>query len=136
MKPSQEKKKKSKVGLAEAFHEYIWPRRGIIGIGLILIVVSRGAGIVLPYSSKVLMDDVVGKKNLDLLWILLTLVVVSLLIQAVTSFLLTKLLSVEAQRLISQLRANVQQHILSLPISYFDNTKSGALVSRIMTNVE
>ncbi|MBK9451911.1 MAG: ABC transporter ATP-binding protein [Bacteroidetes bacterium] len=129
-------KKKSKVGLREAFKEFIWPRRGIIGIGLILIVISRAAGLVLPWSSKVLMDDVVDKKNLDLLTYLLIAVVVSLLVQAVTSFLLTKLLSVEAQRLISQLRSKVQRHILSLPISYFDNTKSGALVSRIMSDVE
>ncbi len=136
MDQSKKEKKKNKVGLKEAFKEFIWPRRKIIGIGLILIVISRAAGLVLPWSSKVLMDDVVDKKNLDLLWILLVSIVVSLLLQAVTSFLLTKLLSVEAQRLISQLRSKVQRHILSLPISYFDNTKSGALVSRIMSDVE
>jgi ABC-type multidrug transport system fused ATPase/permease subunit len=136
MDQSKKEKKKNKVGLKEAFKEFIWPRRKIIGIGLILIVISRAAGLVLPWSSKVLMDDVVDKKNLDLLWILLVSIVVSLLLQAVTSFLLTKLLSVEAQRLISQLRSKVHRHILSLPISYFDNTKSGALVSRIMSDVE
>jgi ABC-type multidrug transport system fused ATPase/permease subunit len=133
---SPKEKKKRQVGLKEAFKEFIWPRRGIIGVGLVLIVISRGAGLVLPWSSKTLMDEVVAKKDLDMLWVLLVAVLISLLVQAVTSFLLTKLLSVEAQRLISQLRSKVQRHILALPISFFDNTKSGALVSRIMTDVE
>lgn len=138
----KQQKKKGKVGLREAFKEFIWPRRRIIGIGLVLIVISRGAGLVLPWSSKFLLDGVVNNEELkanrdyDLLWLLLGAVVASLLIQAVTSFLLTKILSVEAQRLISQLRAKVQRHILSLPISFFDNTKSGVLVSRVMTDVE
>lgn len=128
--------KKSKVGLRHAFREFIWPRRGVIGIGLILIVVSRAAGLVLPWASKYLLDEVVGNQNIEMLKWLLISVVISLLFQAVTSFLLTKILSVEAQRMISQLRAKVQRHILSLPISFFDNTKSGALVSRIMSDVE
>ena len=135
MTPSKEKPK-SKVGLKKAFNDFIWPRRRIIGVGLILIVISRAAGIVLPWSSKVLMDDVVGNRNEEKLWILLIAVIVSLLVQAVTSFLLTNILSVEAQRLIGELRAKVQRHILSLPTSFFDNTKSGALVSRIMSDVE
>lgn len=128
--------KKSKVGLRHAFKEFIWPRRGIVGIGLVLIVISRAASLVLPWASKSLMDEVVKNKNLEMLkWILIW-VVVALFFQAITSFLLTRILSVEAQRMISDLRAKVQKHILSLPISFFDNTKSGALVSRIMTDVE
>lgn len=133
---STKEKKKPKVGLREAFKEFIWPRRGIIGVGLVLIVISRAAGLVLPWSSKTFLDEVIGHRDLDLLWKMLVAVVVALIVQAATSFLLTNLLSVEAQRLISQLRAKVQRHILSLPISYFDNTKSGALVSRIMSDVE
>lgn len=129
-------KKKGGVGLKHAFREFIWPRRGIIGIGLLLIVISRGAGLVVPWAPKYLMDEVVKNADLDKLKWLLLAVVLSLSVQAVTSFLLTRILSVEAQRLISQLRARVQRHILALPISYFDNTKSGALVSRIMTDVE
>lgn len=91
---------------------------------------------VLPGSTKYLLDDVVGHGDLDMLWVLLAAVVGALIIQSVTSYILTQLLSVEAQLLISQLRTQVQRKILSLPTSFFDNTKSGALVSRIMTDVE
>ncbi|HEY0976439.1 MAG TPA: ABC transporter ATP-binding protein [Flavobacteriales bacterium] len=119
-----------------AFHQYIWPRRKNVLIGLVLIVISRVAGMVLPGSTKYLLDDVVGKGDLGMLWILLAAVVGALIIQSVTSYVLTQLLSVEAQLLISRLRTQVQRKILSLPIGFFDNTKSGALVSRIMSDVE
>ena len=127
---------KNKVTLAQAFKEFIWPRRKIVAVGLVLIVISRLASLVLPGASKYLMDDVIVKKDLSMLKILLAVVAGSIIVQAVTSYLLTKLLSVEAQHLISQLRIKVQKKILSLPISYFDNNKSGALVSRIMNDVE
>lgn len=130
-----QKQRKAKSASARRSRNLFGGVRGIIGIGLILIVISRAAGLVLPWSSKVLMDDVVDKKNLDLLTYLLIAVVVSLLVQAVTSFLLTKLLSVEAQRLISQLRSKVQRHILSLPSATL-TIPSPALVSRIMSDVE
>lgn len=129
-------KPKQKVTLAQAFKEFIWPRRKIVFVGLLLIVVSRLASLVLPGASKFLMDDVIVKKDIHMLWILLGVVAASIVVQAVTSYLLTKLLSVEAQHLISQLRIKVQKKILSLPVSYFDNNKSGALVSRIMNDVE
>jgi subfamily B ATP-binding cassette protein MsbA len=129
-------KPKNKVTLAQAFKEFIWPRRKIVVVGLILIVISRLASLVLPGASKYLMDDVIVKKDLHMLWVLMAVVAGSIIVQAVTSYLLTKLLSVEAQHLISLLRIKVQKKILSLPISYFDNNKSGALVSRIMTDVE
>lgn len=128
--------KKSKVSLKQAFKEFIWPRRKLLFIGLILIIISRLSGLVLPGASKYLMDDVIVNKDLHQLKLLLVVVTGSIIVQAVTSYLLTKLLSVEAQLLISKLRVKVQKHILSLPISYFDNSKSGALVSRIMTDVE
>jgi len=105
-------------------------------VGLILIIISRLAGLVLPGATKYLMDDVIAKRDLEMLRYLLLAVVLSITLQAVTSFLLTKILSVEAQRLISILRAQVQQKILRLPIRFFDNSKSGALVSRIMNDVE
>ena len=127
---------KNKVTLAQAFKEFIWPRRKIVAVGLVLIVISRLASLVLPGASKYLMDDVIVKKDMHMLQILLAVVAGSIIVQAVTSYLLTKLLSVEAQHLISQLRIKVQKKILSLPISYFDNNKSGALVSRIMNDVE
>ena len=127
---------KNSVTLAQAFKEFIWPRRKVVLIGLLLIVISRLASLVLPGASKYLIDEVIVKKDLRMLKILIAVVAGSILVQAVTSYLLTKLLSVEAQHLISQLRIKVQKKILSLPISYFDNNKSGALVSRIMNDVE
>ncbi|MCB9183500.1 MAG: ABC transporter ATP-binding protein [Flavobacteriales bacterium] len=129
-------KAERKITWRKAFAQYIWPRRRNVFIGLVLIVVSRVAGMVLPGSTKYLLDDVVGQGDLDMLWFLLAAVVGALIVQSVTSYILTQLLSVEAQLLISQLRTQVQRKILSLPISFFDNTKSGALVSRIMSDVE
>jgi len=120
----------------KAFWQFIWPRRKNVLIGLVLIVVSRAAGLVLPGSTKYLMDDVVAGQDMGMLKLLLIAVGISLVVQSITSYVLTQLLSVEAQLLISQLRTQVQRKILSLPISFFDSTKSGALVSRIMTDVE
>lgn len=130
------KNKKSKVTIGHVFKTIVWPRRNIIFIGLGLIVISRLAGLVLPGASKYLIDDVIPKGDTEMLQLLLVAVVGSLVIQAGTSFLLTKILSVEAHRLIAKLRLQVHQQILNLPIRYFDNNKSGALVSRIMTDVE
>ena len=131
-----EKKSKSKVTMAQAFRTIIWPRRNLVLIGLILIVIRSLAGLVLPWQSKVLLDQVVPSKDITQIYTLVAIVLSAILIQAVTSFSLTRILSVQAQYLISELRAQVQKKVLSLPISFFDNTKSGALVSRIMTDVE
>ncbi|WP_139959347.1 ABC transporter ATP-binding protein [Flavicella sediminum] len=130
------KNKKTKVTMVSAFKNIIWPRRNLVFIGLVLIVFSRLSSLVLPWKTKVLLDEVIPNKNFDELYNLLFLVAGAILIQAVTSFLLTKILSVQAQFLISELRAQVQKKVLSLPISFFDNAKSGALVSRIMNDVE
>ena len=127
---------KSKINIAHVFKTIVWPRRGIISIGLLLIIISRMSGLVLPGASKYLMDDVIANKDMEMLKYLLLAVVAALTIQSVTSFLLTRILSVEAQRLISILRAQVQKKILQLPLRFFDNHKSGELVSRIMTDVE
>lgn len=129
-------KKKSKVTIGKAFRTIIWPRRNLVFIGLVLIVISRLASLVLPWKSKELLDVVIPNKDFEQLKMLLLFVGSAILIQAVTSFLLTRILSVQAQFLISELRAQVQKKVLSLPIRFFDNTKSGALVSRIMTDVE
>lgn len=127
---------KSKITLAHVFKTIIWPRRKTVFIGLILIVISRAAGLVPPWATQPFIDDILSKKDLEPLPQLLLLVTGAILIQAVTSFLLTKILSVEAQHLISVLRSKVQKHLLTLPTSFFDNQKSGALVSRVMTDVE
>ena len=130
------KSDKPKVTMAMAFKTIIWPRRNLVFLGLLLIIIRSLSGFVLPLQSKVLLDEVVPSKNIDLLYTLIIFVVGAILVQAITSFLLTKVLSIQAQYLISELRAQVQKKVLSLPISFFDNNKSGALVSRIMSDVE
>jgi len=127
---------KKNVSYSWAFKEYIWPRKSIILIGLILIIIKSLSGLVLPYASKNLIDEVIPSGDKTALISLLAVVCFAILIQSVTSFSLTKLLSVEAQRLISVLRAQVQKKLLKLPVSFFDNNKSGALVSRVMSDVE
>ena len=127
---------KKKVSFRWAFREYIWPRKKIVSLGLFLIIVRSLSGLVLPYASKALIDEVIPSKNTTTLTYLLVAVGVSLLLQSLSSFSLTRLLSVEAQHLISVLRANVQKKLLTLPVSFFDNQKAGALVSRVMTDVE
>ena len=127
---------KKKVSILTAFKTIIWPRRNLVFIGLILIVISRAASFVTPVASKYLIDDVIAKKDIHMLKLLVLGVILAILVQSVTSFLLTKILSVQAQYMISELRAQVQQKVLSLPIRFFDNAKSGALVSRIMSDVE
>ena len=136
MKKETSKKGVGTVTMVSAFKTIIWPRKNLIFIGLILIVLSRLASLVLPWKSKELLDEIIPNNDFQGLYNLLWLVGIAILIQAITSFLLTRILSVQAQFLISELRAQVQKKVLSLPISFFDNTKSGALVSRIMTDVE
>jgi subfamily B ATP-binding cassette protein MsbA len=127
---------KNKVTMVQAFKTIIWPRRKLVFIGLVLIIIRSLSGLILPWQSKILLDEVVPSKDTSLLYNLITIVLLAIFVQAITSFLLTRILSVQAQYLISELRAQVQKKVLSLPISFFDNTKSGALVSRIMSDVE
>jgi len=134
--PTIKDQRKPKVTLQQAFKTIIWPRRNLVFLGLLLIVIRSLSGFVLPLQSKVLLDDVVPNNDYSLLYSLIFIVIGSIVVQAVTSFLLTKVLSIQAQYLISELRAQVQKKVLSLPIRFFDNTKSGALVSRIMSDVE
>ena len=125
-----------KVSFNWAFKEFIWPRRKVVSFGLVLIIFRSISGLVLPYASKSLIDDVIPSKDIDALILLLIIVCSALLFQSISSFSLTRILSVEAQHLISVLRAKVQKKLLTLPASFFDNNKSGALVSRVMTDVE
>ncbi len=127
---------KKKVSYKWAFKEYIWPRKKIVLVGLVLIIIRSLAGMVLPFASKTLMDDIVPSKDVSALWLMIIIVCSAILVQALTSFSLTRLLSVEAQHLIYLLRSQVQRKLLSLPINFFDNNKTGALVSRVMTDVE
>ena len=127
---------KSKISISSVFKTIVWPRRKLLFVGLVLIVISRLASLILPGASKYLIDDVIVNKDIDKLYTIISYVASAIIVQAVTSFLLTRLLSVEAQHLIAELRVKVQEKVLSLPISFFDNSKSGELVSRIMTDVE
>ncbi|GJM29462.1 MAG: multidrug ABC transporter ATP-binding protein [Cyclobacteriaceae bacterium] len=128
--------KKKLASLGYVFKDIIWPRRWLLLLGLALIIINRLAGLVLPGSTKYLVDNVIAEGNLDLLYVILMAVGIAVTVQAVTSFFLTKLLSVEAQHLIAQLRAQVQKQVIHLPVKFFDNHKSGELVSRIMSDVE
>ena len=132
----KEDKKEKTVTMSSVFKTIMWPRRKLLALGLILIVFSRLTGLYPALATKELLDVIVPNKDFQSLIELIIKVVAAIAIQSVTSFFLTKILSVEAQNLISQLRVQVQKKILSLPVSYFDNNKSGALVSRIMSDVE
>ena len=112
------------------------PRRGLLAVGLILMAINRVSGLVLPASAKFLIDDVIGKRHTKLLLPLVATVLTATLIQGITSFALTQLLSKAAQRLIAELRRKVQEHVGRLPVAYYDSNKTGALVSRIMNDVE
>ncbi|MEM8763238.1 MAG: ABC transporter ATP-binding protein [Bacteroidota bacterium] len=127
---------KNKVSILKAFKTIIWPRSRLVMIGLLLIAFSKAASFVAPIASKYLIDDVIVKKDFTMLKYLVLGVMLAISVQAITSFLLTRIVSVQAQFLISELRAQVQKKVLALPISFFDNTKAGALVSRIMSDVE
>jgi subfamily B ATP-binding cassette protein MsbA len=116
--------------------ELIRPRRFALLLGLVLMAINRFSGLVLPASTKYLIDDVLGNKHYALLKPLVLAVIVATLIQGVTSFALTQLLSKAAQRLIAELRRKVQDHVGRLPVSFYDTNKTGTLVSRIMSDVE
>jgi subfamily B ATP-binding cassette protein MsbA len=116
--------------------EMMRPRRRILAIGFVLMVISRVCSLVLPTSTKYLVDNVIGKKQLNLLTPLVLAVLAATVIQGITSFSITQLVSKAAQRLIAEMRRKVQAHIGHLPVSYYDANKSGTLVARIMTDVD
>ena len=118
------------------FSAFILPRKWILIGGFGIIIVNRLAGLVLPQAFQFLIDDIITANQYELLKWLLTVVGGAVLIQATSSYFLTRLLSVEAQHLIAELRIKVQRHIIKLPVRYFDEHKTGELLSRIMTDVE
>jgi ABC-type multidrug transport system fused ATPase/permease subunit len=136
----KETPKPAKIERLKAVVPEVWklmrPRRGLLAIGFVLMVINKVAGFVLPYSSKFLIDNVVSKNQVWMLRPLVFAVLLATLIQGITSFSLTQLLSKAAQRLIAELREEVQKHISRLPVAFYDANKSGALVSRIMSDVE
>ncbi|HEY5060712.1 MAG TPA: ABC transporter ATP-binding protein [Gemmatimonadaceae bacterium] len=116
--------------------ELIREHRGSLAIGLALMVVNRLSGFVLPVTSKVLIDRVIGQHQAQLLMPLAAVAALATVIQGATSFALSQVVSIAAQRAITEMRKRVQAHVLRLPVSYFDSTKTGVLISRIMTDAE
>ncbi len=131
----QKPKVNYKAAWAEA-REVVLEHRGRLAIGFSLMLFSRLAGLVLPASSKYLIDDVIGKQQAELLPRIALAVGVATLVQAATGFALSQVLGVAAQRAITDMRKRVQAHVARLPVSYFDSTKTGILISRIMTDAE
>ncbi|MBI3131117.1 MAG: ABC transporter ATP-binding protein [Acidobacteria bacterium] len=132
-------KAKPKVDTARAWREaraLLKQHRGSLALGLGLMLISRLAGLVLPASTKYLIDDVLGKRNLHLLMPLALGAGAATLIQAITSYANSQVVSVAAQRAIMTMRQRVQDHMLRLPIRYFDGTKSGVVISRVMNDAE
>ena len=115
---------------------FVRPRRKLLALGFVLMAINRLAGLVLPSSLKFLFDDIILKRRVQLLGPLVLAVLGATVVQGITDFSLTQLLSKEAQRLITELRRQVQEHVGRLAVSYYDSTKTGALVSRIMSDVE
>jgi len=149
MGPAPAKKKTSETfrSVRPMLKELVMPRRGKIALGFLLMLINIGMSMILPYAPKIVLDNIIGGKQLTVFHyvvgvgaqILTPLVIVvfgATVIQALTSFSLTQLLSKEGQRLIAELRRKVQEHVGRLPVAYYDATKSGALVSRIMSDVE
>jgi subfamily B ATP-binding cassette protein MsbA len=131
--------KKPKPNYSNAWREareLIWHYRGRLGVGLGLMLVNRFAGLVLPGSSKYIIDHVIQDRRTDLLGVIAAAVGAATLVQAVTSFGLSQVLGVAAQRAITEMRKSIQAFVLRLPIGYFDSTKTGILISRIMTDAE
>ena len=130
---------KKKVRWGTAWQEaraLIWARRWRLSLGLLLMFVNTFAGLVLPWTTKSFIDDVIGKGQIGMLSTLAWAVGVAAILQAVTSFSLSQVLGIEAQRAITDMRRRVEEHILRLPVRYFDTTQTGQLISRIMNDAE
>lgn len=131
--------KKKKVHWASALEEaktLVWSHRKRLMLGAVLMIINQAMGLVLPASTKYLIDDVIVKQRTDLLWKIALAAGIATLIQAVTAFALSQVLGVAAQRAITEMRKKVQAQIARLPVSYFDSTQTGKLISRIMNDAE
>ena len=136
-KPADTRKPRQKLRVVlPIVWDLIRPRRGLLALGFLLMAINRISGLVLPYSTRYLIDSVIVKHHVELLKPLVLAVLAATAIQGITSFSLTQLLSKAAQRLIAELRSQVQAHVGRLPVAYYDSTKTGTLVSRIMSDVE
>jgi subfamily B ATP-binding cassette protein MsbA len=139
LRAGESPKDKKKIDFSNAWQEaraLVWARRGRLSVGLLLMIVNRLSGLVLPWTSKSLIDDVVGKHRADLLMPLAIAAGIATVVQAITSFALSQVLGVAAQRAITDMRRRVEAHVARLPVGYFDSTQSGVLISRIMSDAE
>ncbi len=134
--PDKEKSRLKRANVWREAREIIWRYRRRIAFGLVVMVVGRVAGMAIPASSKFLIDDVLGEGRTELLLPLAIGVAVAALLQGGSSFALSQILGVAAQRAITEMRKAVQAHVARLPVNYFDSTRSGVLISRIMTDAE
>jgi ABC-type multidrug transport system fused ATPase/permease subunit len=125
----------SKRAWAEA-RALIWQHRQSVSVGLVLMIISRASGFVLPYSTRFVLDDVLPNRDIRLLGYVALAGLAATLIQSVTGYALSQVVSVAAQQAIARLREEVQGHLIRLPVRYFDSTKSGVLVSRVMNDPE
>ena len=116
--------------------ELVWAHRRRLLLGAGLMIVNQAMGLVLPASTKYLIDEVIAKGRIDLLWKIALAAGNATVIQALTSFSLSQVLGVAAQRAITDMRKKVQAQISRLPINYFDSTQTGKLISRIMNDAE
>ena len=122
--------------LAHDALQLIWRARKRLFLGLPLMFVNRIAGLVLPYTTKYLIDDVINGHRVGLLWTLVTIGGIAAIITSATDYALAQILGIAAQRSITDLRIKLQQHVQRLPVGYFDSTKTGILVSRVMNDAE
>jgi ABC-type multidrug transport system fused ATPase/permease subunit len=134
--PSKSEKRKNAWKSLPDVWALMKPRRGLLAIGFLLMAINRLSGLVLPASTKYLIDNVIGQKQIRLLTPIVLAVLTATVIQGLTSFTLTQLLSKSAQKMIAEMRRQVQAHIGRLPVAFYDANKTGALVSRIMSDVE
>jgi ABC-type multidrug transport system fused ATPase/permease subunit len=132
-------KKKKSVNYSNAWQEargLVWAHRARLALGLGLMLINRLAGLILPWTSKYVIDEVIGKQRLDLLGTLAFAAGGATVVQAITSFSLSQVLGVAAQRAINDMRRSVQAHVERLPVAFFDSTKTGVLISRVMSDAE
>jgi subfamily B ATP-binding cassette protein MsbA len=136
---SPESPKKKNIRWSAAWQEaraLIWARRWRLALGLLLMLISRLAGLVLPLLSKYLIDEVIGKNRTDMLPTLAWIAAGATVVQAITSFGLSQILGVAAQKAITDMRRRVEEHVMRLPVRYFDKTQTGVLIARVMNDAE
>src|SRR6476620_3366884 len=134
-----QKQPKNKIEWSSAWIEarvLIWAHRKRLLLGAVLMIINQAMGLVLPASTKYLIDSVIVQRRTDILWMIALAAAVATIIQVLTSFTLSQVLGVAAQRAITEMRKRIQAHIERLPISYFDSTQTGQLISRIMRDAE